>query len=240
MRAAHYELPGAPPLRGCLLCPPLYLQFTFEDNKDVLDLIEGRRPDGLLPILDDQIRVRNGNDSTFYKNICDTHAANPKFKRIRKPTTDTAFGACSARQQCCLLACWLAGWLACLFGFLCHAGAGIPAARAFPLARRCPLTPFPPPSTRAACLHTHQCPAARWSPCLVLAAIEHYAGLVYYDAKTFVDKNKDVLLLDLQELWESSTLDLMKRIYSDESTVVSPSSKASGTQSQALHFRIQV
>ncbi len=58
----------------------------------MLDLIEGRRPDGILPILDDQIRVRNGNDSTFYKNICETHAANPKFKRMRKPTTDTAFG----------------------------------------------------------------------------------------------------------------------------------------------------
>ena len=78
-------------------CLSPVLQFTFEDNKDVLDLIEGRRPDGILPILDDQIRVRNGNDSTFYKNIVETHAANPKFKRVRKGA-DTAFGACRERR----------------------------------------------------------------------------------------------------------------------------------------------
>ena len=72
------------------------------------------------------------------------------------------------------------------------------------------------------------------------AAIEHYAGLVNYDARTFVDKNKDVILLDLIELWESSSVPLMKQIYSDESQISSPSTGKSQTQSQALHFRSQV
>jgi hypothetical protein len=66
---------------------------------------------------------------------------------------------------------------------------------------------------------------------LSAAAIEHYAGHVEYDARTFVDKNKDSMWLDLTELWEGSSSALMKTIYVEEST---------GSRSQSLQFRSQV
>jgi myosin heavy subunit len=72
------------------------------------------------------------------------------------------------------------------------------------------------------------------------AAIEHYAGLVTYDAHTFVDKNKDVLLLNLMELWEGSTNPLMRVIYNEDAQVTSPAASKASAQSQASQFKSQV
>jgi myosin heavy subunit len=70
----------------------------------------------------------------------------------------------------------------------------------------------------------------------LLPAIEHYAGQVVYEAKTFVDKNKDAMLLDIMELWESSSLDLMKRIFLEDGMSFG-SGKA---MSQSNQFKTQV
>jgi hypothetical protein len=70
------------------------LQDNYPGNQDVLDLIE-KFPDGVLFTLDDQIRVRNGSDATFFKKITETHAGNPRFKRSRRAgagTGDMSFG----------------------------------------------------------------------------------------------------------------------------------------------------
>ena len=60
-----------------------------------------------------------------------------------------------------------------------------------------------------------------------------------YDAKSFVDKNRDVLLLDLTELWESSSLGLLKRVYPEDGMSVAVSGKTSSS-SQASQFKSQV
>ncbi len=60
-----------------------------------------------------------------------------------------------------------------------------------------------------------------------------------YEARTFVDKNKDVLLLDLTELWESSSLDLLKRVYPEDGSSATTSSKSTST-SQSSQFKSQV
>lgn len=65
-----------------------HVQVNFVDNQDVLDLIERR----ILHSLDDQTRLKTGSDATFFKTILDANSANPKFKQIRRPLTDTAFG----------------------------------------------------------------------------------------------------------------------------------------------------
>jgi myosin heavy subunit len=104
---ACYEAEGVPytDVRRCravtvnggvvLTRAALHVQVNFLDNQDVLDLID-KAPKGILPILDDQIRVRNGNDVTFYKNIIE----GPKLKRLRKPTSDTLFGGYTLPCAC--------------------------------------------------------------------------------------------------------------------------------------------
>jgi hypothetical protein len=95
-------------------------QVNFVDNQDVLDLIEKR----VLSSLDDQTRLKTGSDATFYKNILDANAGNPKFRQIRRPATDTAFGMCFFHRcsvrfpslLCCRVGDWKgeATWTGCV------------------------------------------------------------------------------------------------------------------------------
>jgi myosin heavy subunit len=63
------------------------------------------------------------------------------------------------------------------------------------------------------------------------AAVDHYAGLVTYDSTNFVEKNRDAMLVDLVDVWESSSSPLMKTIAVEASAgnrVVSQSSQFKG------------
>ena len=59
-----------------------FVQVNFVDNQDVLDLIE-KKPSGILIVLDDQIKVKNGTDATFYNKVSESNSAHPKFKQMR-------------------------------------------------------------------------------------------------------------------------------------------------------------
>ena len=74
----------------------------FEDNQDVLDLI-----DGVLQQLDDQTKVRNGSDALFLTNVNKSYdrPTGPKGRfrkitRIGKTLTTTCFGTWVARCRC--------------------------------------------------------------------------------------------------------------------------------------------
>jgi len=61
------------------------IQFThveFIDNQPVLDLIE-LKPKGILVVLDEEIVVPKGSDSTFLSKINKNHGASGNFKEIR-------------------------------------------------------------------------------------------------------------------------------------------------------------
>lgn len=62
---------------------PFPLQVVFEDNQDVLDLI-----DGVFSLLDDQTKVRNGSDATFFTSVNKTYERPPsvksRFKKIAR------------------------------------------------------------------------------------------------------------------------------------------------------------
>lgn len=56
----------------------------FIDNQDVLDLVE-LKPNGLLPKLDDEIKVPKGSDAGYLDKIGKIHAENPRFRaRVRR------------------------------------------------------------------------------------------------------------------------------------------------------------
>ena len=44
-------------------------------------------------------------------------------------------------------------------------------------------------------------------------AVDHYAGLVTYDVDNFVEKNKDILFVDLIELMKSSKNKFIQKIF---------------------------
>ncbi|XP_018612550.2 unconventional myosin-VIIa [Scleropages formosus] len=54
--------------------------------------------------------------------------------------------------------------------------------------------------------------------------IQHFAGAVYYDAKGFLEKNRDALSPDLLQLMETSTNKLLKQIFAADLTTKTPSS----------------
>ena len=43
--------------------------------------------------------------------------------------------------------------------------------------------------------------------------IHHYAGMVTYDVEGFVDRNKDVLFIDLIELMKSSKNNFIQKLF---------------------------
>ncbi|XP_036376709.1 unconventional myosin-VIIa [Megalops cyprinoides] len=55
--------------------------------------------------------------------------------------------------------------------------------------------------------------------------IQHFAGVVYYDAKGFLEKNRDAVSLDIIQLVETSTNKLLKQIFQNDlaSNVTKPS-----------------
>ena len=115
-------------------------EVKFIDNQDVLDLVE-LKPNGLLPKLDDEVRVPKGSDHGFLDKIAKIHDANPRFKgRIRR-NNETKLDE---------------------FG------------------------------------------------------IVHYAGLVYYNVLTFLEKNKDELALNLKELMSGSTSPYIRLLFDEE------------------------
>ena len=65
------------------------VNITFADNEDVLHLIESKargKPQGLLPMLDEEGRVVGGTDEGFFHKIAKVHKANPRlaFKSPRR------------------------------------------------------------------------------------------------------------------------------------------------------------
>ena len=61
-----------------------YAEIKFVDNQDVLDLIE-KKPEGLLPKLDDECKVPRGSDSGYLEKIQKTFEHNVRFKgRVRR------------------------------------------------------------------------------------------------------------------------------------------------------------
>ncbi len=78
----------------------------FEDNQDVLDLING-----VFQLLDDQTKVKIGSDSSFLTNVNQKYdkPTGPKGRfrkvtRIGKVATSNCFGACLVVQLLCLRA----------------------------------------------------------------------------------------------------------------------------------------
>lgn len=70
-----------------------YSSITFEDNQDVLDLVE-KKPKGLFVLLDDVKRL-NGDDDGFLKRANQEHAKHPRYKKRTNKDRDmsmTAFG----------------------------------------------------------------------------------------------------------------------------------------------------
>ena len=51
----------------------------FPDNQDVLDLIESRKPMGILAMLDEQCLVPKGTDSGLASNISKNLATHPRY-----------------------------------------------------------------------------------------------------------------------------------------------------------------
>ena len=60
------------------------IQFTsvhYIDNQPVLDLIE-QRPVGILPLVDEELRVPKGSDATFLTKLAQAQAANRNFGKV--------------------------------------------------------------------------------------------------------------------------------------------------------------
>ena len=72
--------------------------------------------------------------------------------------------------------------------------------------------------------------------------IDHYAGLVLYNSETFMEKNKDELLLNIQELCEGSTVGFIRTLFEGGGAAGSPAPTGGGANKLTLGagFRIQL
>eukprot|EP00468_Gymnochlora_sp_CCMP2014_P013783 CAMPEP_0167752288 /NCGR_PEP_ID=MMETSP0110_2-20121227/7052_1 /TAXON_ID=629695 /ORGANISM="Gymnochlora sp., Strain CCMP2014" /LENGTH=1575 /DNA_ID=CAMNT_0007637881 /DNA_START=440 /DNA_END=5167 /DNA_ORIENTATION=- len=63
-----------------------YKKVNYIDNQPVLDLIE-KRPKGILPMIDEELRLPKGSDSTYVQKLLKTHASNKKYfhKLLKRP-----------------------------------------------------------------------------------------------------------------------------------------------------------
>ena len=59
-------------------------------------------------------------------------------------------------------------------------------------------------------------------------AIRHYAGLVVYNAKTFVDKNKDELPREAKHLMMNSSINFISKLFKEDGTPVATASGGGG------------
>ena len=50
----------------------------FVDNQDVLNLVE-KKPSGMLPMLDDEIRLPRGSDMSYLNKLAKKHRSNPRL-----------------------------------------------------------------------------------------------------------------------------------------------------------------
>lgn len=62
----------------------------FIDNQEVLDLIEGKKPNGILVTLDDEIKVPKATDETFANKLEKNFSNHPRFKPF--PRSPNMFG----------------------------------------------------------------------------------------------------------------------------------------------------
>jgi len=60
-----------------------FTHVQYIDNQPVLDLIE-QRPVGVLPCVDEEIRMPKGSDKTFVQKLINNHQRNPHFKQYLK------------------------------------------------------------------------------------------------------------------------------------------------------------
>lgn len=63
-----------------------YVDVGYKDNQPVLDLIEGRGK-GILPMLDEELRLNKTNDATFLAKMINTCKNNPIFSTDRQERT---------------------------------------------------------------------------------------------------------------------------------------------------------
>lgn len=56
-----------------------YEHVEFIDNQAVLDLIE-KRPDGIMPVLDEELKMPKRSDQNFLQKCLTKHAKNERFK----------------------------------------------------------------------------------------------------------------------------------------------------------------
>ena len=59
-----------------------YSNVEFIDNQDVLDLIQ-KRPAGILPMLDDEVKLPRGSDGNFLARINKAHAGHSRFLALK-------------------------------------------------------------------------------------------------------------------------------------------------------------
>ena len=59
-----------------------YSGVRFIDNQDVLDLIQ-RKPSGILPMLDDEVRLPRGSDANFRTRVTKAHTGHPRFVALK-------------------------------------------------------------------------------------------------------------------------------------------------------------
>ena len=59
----------------------------FPDNQDCLDLIEGRKPDGVLAMLDDECNNPSGQDSNYVQRLYKALEQHPRFSasKLHRP-----------------------------------------------------------------------------------------------------------------------------------------------------------
>lgn len=61
-----------------------FTEVEFIDNQPMIDLIMSKKPQGILPLLDEEISVPKGSDKGFREKVIATHAKNKVFKNVFK------------------------------------------------------------------------------------------------------------------------------------------------------------
>ena len=168
-----------------------YSFVDFPDNQDCLDLIEGRKPPGILAVLDDECNNPNGNDKNFvsriFKAFLGDEASSSGGAARRRATT---IGADAMRmRQSFSFDATSAG-----MSFLGDVSGG--AAESHGKHARFSSTSLMKPRGQF--------------------VINHYAGPVTYTSAGFWVKNRDELVTEVQVLLQSSAKGLVAELFSTE------------------------
>jgi hypothetical protein len=149
---------------------------AFIDNQPVLDLIE-KKPYGLLPMLDEEIRLPQGADAKWLSKCETNHAAHSAWVAATGPRLQEHLTFFTVKVECCKLVesrvldarVLRTATSACMGGLAAMS--------------RLPPPPLPYP----------------------LVPRQHYAGAVRYDSVGFCEKNRDSLSSDLYTVMSNST-----------------------------------